>query len=115
QERRIRDVESGLAACMYEYFIVGRRDVSRRMLIEKRYEGVYGNLFTLIHEGVQRKEFYPTQPVQTFVHWLISSLDGIFIESLINGSEKIELSNQFELLKSICQSILMPIEMEEVK
>src|SRR5690606_33331570 len=53
QERRVREVENGLAACMYEYFIVGRREESRRELIEQRYQAAYGHVLALIQDGVQ--------------------------------------------------------------
>lgn len=113
QERRVREVNSGLAASMYEYFIVGRREESRRKLIEERYQGVYESIFNFIHDGVKREEFHPSQPVETFVHWLISFLDGLFLESIINGFEKIELAKQFEFMMVVCRSILMPTKLEE--
>lgn len=113
QERRVREVESGLAPSMYEYFIVGRREESRRKLIEERYQVVYGSIFTLIHDGIQRGEFHPSQPVETFVHWLISFMNGLFLESIINGFERIELAKQFEFLMVVCRSILMPTGLEE--
>ncbi|MFD0717057.1 TetR family transcriptional regulator [Paenibacillus sp. GCM10027626] len=108
QERRSREVEGGLAPCMYEYFIVGRRDEKRRSLIDARHRAVYGSVLALVQNGIQRGEFHPSKPVDTFVHWLVSFLDGIFLESIITGSERIELAKQFELLQSVCRSILMP-------
>ncbi len=113
QEIRVREVENGLAACMYEYFIVGRREESRRKLIEERYQAVYGSVLALINDGIQREEFRLSQPVDTFVHWLISSLDGIFLESMINGFDNIDAAKQFEFLKTVCRSILMANEREE--
>lgn len=113
QERRVKEVDSGLAPCMYEYFIVGRREEGRRKLIEDRYQAVYGSIFTFIYDGVQRGELHPSQPVETFVHWLISFMDGIFLESIINGFERIELVKQFDFLRTVCRSILKPIELEE--
>jgi AcrR family transcriptional regulator len=115
QERRVREVDRGLAPCLYEYFIVGRREESRRKLIEERYQGVYGSFYALIHDGVERGEFHPSQQVETFVHWLISFMDGLYLESIINGVERIAVDKQFEFLMTVCRSILMPIEAEEKK
>lgn len=112
QERRVREANTGLAPCLYEYFIVGRREDHRRKLIEERSQSVYGALFDLIHYGVQRGEFHPAQPSDIFVHWLISLLEGLYIESIINGSENIKLSQQFGLLLTVCRSILMPSGLE---
>lgn len=114
QERRAREAEGGLAPCMYEYFIVGRRDEKRRLLIEERHQAVYGSVLALVQDGIQRGEFYPSKPVDTFAHWLVSFLDGMFLESIITGSERIELAKQFDLLQSVCKSILMPPGREEM-
>ncbi|WP_410771355.1 TetR family transcriptional regulator [Fontibacillus sp. BL9] len=112
QEKRVREVNAGLAPCLYEYFIVGRREDHRRKLIEERSQAVYGTLFDLIHNGVQRGEFHPAQPLNIFVHWLISLLEGLYLESIINGSENIQLAQQFELLLTVCCSILRPSGLE---
>jgi len=114
QERRAREAAGGLAPCMYEYFIVGRRDEKRRSLIEERHRAVYGSVLALVQDGMQRGEFHPSKPVETFVHWLVSFLDGMFLESIITGSERIELAKQFELLQFVCRSILMPSGREEM-
>ncbi|RCX18576.1 TetR family transcriptional regulator [Fontibacillus phaseoli] len=112
QEKRVREANAGLAPCLYEYFIVGRREDHRRKLIEERSQAVYGTLFDLIHNGVQRGEFHPAQPLDIFVHWLISLLEGLYIESIINGFENIQLAQQFELLLTVCRSILRPSGLE---
>ena len=114
QEKRIREVDASLAPCVYEYFIAGRRKEERRKLIEERYEAVYKNIFTFLNNGVQRGELHPSQPLETFVHWLISLLDGLFLESMINGFENIQLAKQFEFVLTICRSALMPSEMGEI-
>ena len=113
QESLVREVENGLASCMYEYFMVGRREEGRRKLIEERYQAIYGSIVALIQDGIQRGEFHPSQSVDTFVHWLISSLDGLFLESIMNGVHRIGVAEQFELLKIVCRSLLVPVEMEE--
>ncbi|MNJ59275.1 putative HTH-type transcriptional regulator YfiR [compost metagenome] len=113
QEKRVREVSAGLAPCLYEYFIVGRREDSRRKLIEERYQSVYETIFNLIHIGVQREEFHPSQPLDTFVHWLISLLEGFYLESMINGYEKIQLAKQFQFTLTICHSILVPLGLGE--
>lgn len=113
QERRSREAENGLAPCMYEYFIVGRRDEKRRLLIDERHRAVYESVASLIQGGVERGELHPSQPVETIAHWFISFLNGIFMESIMNGSERIQLSKQFELLRFACRSILVPSGMEE--
>jgi len=113
QEKHVRNVDSSLAPCLYEYFIVGRREESRQKLIKERYEAVYVSIFSFIDDGVQQGEFHLLQAVETFVHWLITFLDGIYYESMINGIEKIVVANQFELLKTVCRSLLMPIHEEE--
>lgn len=114
QERRAMGAEGGLAPCMYEYFIVGRRDERRRSLIEERHQAVYGSVFALVQDGIQRGEFHPSKPVAVFVHWLVSFLDGIFLESMITGPERIQLTLQFELLRSVCRSILIPTDKEDL-
>lgn len=113
QEQRVREAGEGLAPCMFEYFIVGRRDEKRRLFIDERHREVYNRVFAMVEDGIERGEFRPSQPVDVFVHWLVSFLDGIFLESIITGPERIELAKQFKLLESICRTILMPIVAEE--
>lgn len=115
QEKRAKEAECGLAPCMYEYFIVGRRDEKRRSLIEERYRAVHGSVLAFVKEGIRRGEFHPSKPADAFVHWLVSCLDGIFLECIITGSERIELAMQFDLLKSVCKSLLIPSNLEESK
>jgi hypothetical protein len=98
---------------MYEYFIVGRRNEKRRVWIEERHQAVYRSVYALIQDGTQRGEFCPSKPIDTITHWLVSFLDGIFLESIISGSERIQLEKQFELLQYVCKSILMPSSVEE--
>ncbi|MOA43613.1 hypothetical protein D3C78_1657820 [compost metagenome] len=74
---------------------------------------MYRTILDLIHIGVQRGEFHPSQPLDTFVHWLISLLDGLYLESIVNGYEKIQLAKQFEFLLTICHSTLNPVGLEE--
>ena len=112
QEKRASEAEGGLAPCMFEYFIVGRRDEKRRALIEERHRAVFGGVMSLVQDGIERGEYRPSAPAASFVHWLVSFLDGIFLESIVSGSERIELAGQFELLRSMCKSILMPIGRE---
>lgn len=113
QEKRSREVEGGLAPCMFEYFIVGRRDENRRLWIEERRRAVHSHLLNLIQNGIQQGEFHPSKPVDTFVHWLVSFLDGVYLESMINGCDVIELTGQFELLRSVSSSILIPTSLED--
>lgn len=113
QENRVREVNAGLVPCLYEFFIVGRKEDHRRKLIEERYQSVYETIFNLIHIGVQRGEFHPSQPLDTFVHWIISLLEGLYLESIMNGYEKIQLAKQFQFTLTICHSILMPLGMED--
>jgi len=115
QEKRAREAEGGLAPCMFEYFIVSRRDADRRLLIEERHRAVYDSMHALVQDGIRRGEFRPSKPVEPFIHWLVSFLDGVFMESIMTGAERIELAGQFELLKSVCRSILMPVCKEESK
>jgi len=113
QEQLIREVEIGLAPCMYEYFILGRRDEARRTLIKERYEGVYNSLIALVNEGVQEGEFQPIQPVEACIHWMISMLDGLFLECIMNGNERIKLSDQMKCLTESLRSLLRPTEQKE--
>ena len=112
QERRVSEVDNGLAACMYEYFIVGRREESRRKLIDERYEEIFRSVSGLIHAGVRSGEFHPSQSVETITHWLIATLDGLFVETIMNGAGKLALAKQFELLQTICRSLLQPAAKE---
>jgi len=108
QERRVQEAEGGLAPCLYEYMIVGRRDPVRRRLIEERQQAVCGSLMALVQDGVERGEFRPSRPVDVFANWLVSYLDGAFLESILAGPDKIGVAEQFELLMSVCKTILMP-------
>jgi AcrR family transcriptional regulator len=112
QERRARQVEGGLAPCMFEYFIVGRRDEKRRVLIEERRREVHSHLLSLIQRGIQQNEFQPSKPIETIVNWLISFLDGVYLESILNGCDEIQLADQFELLQSATRAVLIPTSLE---
>ncbi|WP_274363787.1 TetR/AcrR family transcriptional regulator [Paenibacillus thermotolerans] len=101
------EAESGLAPCMYEFFIVGRRDKERRKVIDERHRAVYASIERLLLEGIERGLFRPAVPVESIVHSLISFLDGVFIESIITGHDRIGLDRQFELVKSLLKNLLI--------
>ncbi|MCY9669272.1 TetR family transcriptional regulator [Paenibacillus alginolyticus] len=115
QERRVKEAGNGLSPSMYEYFIVGRRDSIRRKWNEERRQAVFYSILGLIHDGVKKGEFNPSIPVDTIIHFLISFLEGIFLESIITGPEGIGIGNQFVLLEDMSRSILMPLNKEESK
>lgn len=76
QERRVKEADRGLAPCMYEYFIVGRREENRRKLIEERYQGVFASIIALLDEGVRRGSFVPrspwkVSPIGSFRRWTV--------------------------------------------
>ncbi|MFC3767836.1 TetR family transcriptional regulator [Paenibacillus sp. GCM10012303] len=108
QQKRAGLAESGLAPCLYEFFIVGRRDELRKQMIAERYNAVYDSIKALIDSGIRSGEFQPVQSSDTLIHFLISYLDGIFVESIITGDERIRIQDQFELLKRLLKSSLQP-------
>jgi AcrR family transcriptional regulator len=108
QQRRAEAADAGLAACMYEYFIVGRKDERRRVMIEERHGAVRASIEGLLQRGIASGEFRPSQPVEDIVHFLISFLDGVFLESMITGHARIRIVQQFELLHAALRHILFP-------
>lgn len=100
-------VEAGLAPCMYEFFIVGRKDQLRKEMIEARHAAIYDSISRLIQSGIQSGEFRSNPSVPVLSHFLISFLDGVFLESIITGHDRIRMREQFEVLKQMLKSALL--------
>lgn len=113
QAYRAEKANDGLAPCMYEFFIVGRRDEPRKEMIRKRHEAVFSSLLAMIRNGIEQGDLRPVQPAETVAHFIVSFLDGIFVESMMTGPDRISLREQVELVKGFIRSVLRPSEPEE--
>jgi len=108
QQSRAQLAESGLSPCLYEFFIVGRRDELRKQMIAERYDAIYGSVKALIGNGIRSGEFKPDLLSDTLTHFIISFLDGVFVESIMTGGERIRIPEQFGLLKQLLRASLLP-------
>lgn len=106
QQRRVEEATEGLAPVLYEYFTTGWRDETRRAFMRQRYEAVHGRILALLEGGVQAGEFRPRVPVEALAHLLVSTLDGLFFETITAGGATIHLSGQFDTLRVMLSTLL---------
>ncbi|WP_409343004.1 TetR family transcriptional regulator [Paenibacillus sp. MBLB4367] len=106
QRKRAEKAADGLAPVMYEFFIAGRRDDKRKALQEERYKAVHGAVRKLLQQGIERGEFAPKEQADTVAHALVSFLDGVFMEAILNGHERIGLREQFGFMVRVLETAL---------
>jgi AcrR family transcriptional regulator len=104
--KQISEIDKGLAPTIYEYFMTGWRDESRRALFTKRYDKAIAQGIRLIERGVERGEFAPSQPAELIAQVMSSHLDGILMHALAVGPDKVNASQQIRLLVGYLKQLL---------
>jgi TetR/AcrR family transcriptional regulator, transcriptional repressor of aconitase len=103
----ILTLEDSIHPAIYEFCVTGWRDPELREFFTRRYDRVVLILMDLLKKGVDTLEFNPALPLEVIVKRLMSSMDGIMMQSLAFSAEKVDSIKQIEQLELWVKQALM--------
>lgn len=99
--------QSGLGPIIFEYFLSSKRNKRTQSILNERFAIAEDCLTTLINTGIERDEFKPVFPPEEISMFLLSFIDGVEINMIHHGAEKIQLSSQINQMILYLKYVLM--------
>lgn len=99
--------QSGLGPIIFEYFLSGKRNTRTQILLNERFAGAVDCLTALINAGIERNEFKPIFPPDEISMLMLSFIDGIEINMIHHGADKIKLASQINQMILYLKYVLM--------
>jgi AcrR family transcriptional regulator len=100
-------IQGGIEPIIFEYFLSGKRNKNVQDLLNERFVRAMGCLNTLIHTGIERNEFKPIFPSDEISMLLLSFLDGLEINMIHHGADKIRISSQINQMILFLKYVLV--------
>jgi AcrR family transcriptional regulator len=100
-------IQGGIEPIIFEYFLSGKRNKNVQDLLNERFVRAMGCLNTLINTGIERNEFKPIFPSDEISMLLLSFLDGLEINMIHHGADKIRLSSQINQMILFLKYVLV--------
>jgi TetR/AcrR family transcriptional regulator, transcriptional repressor of aconitase len=95
-----------IAPAVYEYFLSGWRDETRRQRLAHRYEKSITRFVQMLQTGVDKGEFAPILPLQVVAKIISSHLEGIMMHALAVGPDQADASRQLDALLEYIKTLL---------
>lgn len=102
----IVSIEDGLAAAIYEYFLVVKREGQAQDLLKRRFHRALDILRVLLMKGVETGEFHPKLPIDEISKFLLFVMDGVAINMISLKGEDIDLNKQAAQIILYLQQVL---------
>ncbi len=80
-----------------------------KIFIKQRHQAVSDSIFSFLMKGIESDEFQPTEPLESATLTIMSFLDSIFFESLINGANRMGMEAQLKTMRSMLALVINPI------
>lgn len=100
-------IQNGIEPVIYEYFMTSNRNDKVQNLLNQRFANSLECLMLLINTGIQRKEFTPVFPPDEISIFLLAFLDGLEINVINHGADKIKIDSQMKQLILYLKNALM--------
>lgn len=102
----IVSIEEGLAAAIYEYFLVVNRKGQVRELLMRRLYRAIDSLRVLLNHGIENGEFHPVFSIDEISKFLLFVMDGVSINMIHLGEENVNVKKQADQLILYLQQVL---------
>jgi AcrR family transcriptional regulator len=102
----IVSIEEGLAAAIYEYFLVVNRKGQVRELLMRRLYRAIDSLRVLLNHGIENGEFHPVFSIDEISKFLLFVMDGVSINMIHLGEENVNVKKQADQLILYLQKAL---------
>jgi AcrR family transcriptional regulator len=100
-------VQNGIEPVIFEYFMTSKRNDKVQKLLNERFINSLDCLMILINKGIQRNEFTPVFQLDEISIFLLTFLDGLEINVINHGTDKIKLDSQINQMILYLKSALM--------
>ncbi len=106
-------LQSGIGPVIFEYFMTCKRNDEVQNLLNSRFANALECLMALINTGIKLNEFNPIFPTDEISIFLLTFLDGLEINLINHGADKIKLDSQMNQLILYLKNTLMITENNE--
>lgn len=100
-------IQNGIEPVIYEYFMTSKRNAKVQKLLHERFCISQECLMNLINTGIERNEFTPTYPTDEIAIFLLTFLDGLEINVINHGTDKIKIDSQMYQMILYLKNALM--------
>lgn len=103
-------IQNGIEPVIFEYFMTSKRNAKVQNILNQRFANTLECLTILINKGIERNEFTPIFPPDEISSFLITFLDGVEINVINHGTDKIKLDSQMNQMILYLKHALMDNE-----
>lgn len=100
-------LQNGIGPVIYEYFMTSKRNDIVQNLLNKRFAAALECLMILIDTGIKRSEFKPVFPPEEISLFLLTYLDGLEMNIINHGNDKMRLDSQMNQMILYLRNALM--------
>lgn len=100
-------IQNGIEPVIFEYFMTSRRNDKVQNLLNQRFANSLECLKNLINTGIERNEFTPVFPLDEISIFLLTFLDGLEINVINHGTDKVKLDSQMNQMILYLKNALM--------
>lgn len=100
-------IQNGIEPVIFEYFMTSKRNVKVQNLLNERLANSLECMMNLISTGIERNEFTPAYPMDEISIFLLTFLDGLEINVINHGTDKIKLDSQMNQVIFYLKNALM--------
>lgn len=100
-------IQNGIEPVIFEFFMTGKRNDKVQKLLEERFINSQDCLMNLINTGIERNEFFPVYPTDEISIFLLTFLDGLEINVINHGTDKIRIDSQMNQMILYLKKALM--------
>ncbi|CAM3241427.1 TetR family transcriptional regulator [Sporolactobacillus spathodeae] len=100
------DTSSKVGMMIYEYFITGWRNETRKVYLQKRYQRGHASLVRLFEKGVKCGDFKPTQSIETIASFIMNVFDGLYLEANLTDDDTINVKGQLSAVRYYLKNTL---------
>ncbi len=108
-EEQVQTVADSLTPVVYEYVSSSWRDPSRRAYFTRRYELAIAQATAFLQACVERGDFRPEIPLESVARFVISFFDGLHMDVLLLGADKVDVKDQIDSLRRYLRAVLQSV------
>lgn len=106
-KKEFMSIQTGMEPVIYEYFLSVKRNDKVQNLLNERFQIAWENITLLIQTGIDSGEFKSMVEPEDITIFLLSFMDGLEMNVIHHGADKIRLEKQADQIMDYLRHILM--------
>lgn len=99
QEQELEGNMDPMVPVLYEYFVGGWREETRRAYLMERYEKQSKRIHSFFQEGIKRGEFQPELDIDLIAKFIFGYMEGLLVHAQVLGGKNLRVKEQMNFLR----------------